>query len=151
MTAGVSIRDLAAGDSADWNRLCADYLSFLQVKFDPVVPEQIGARALDPASPIHARVAADADGLLGFAIFAHHPSTFFVNGDGYLEDLFVDERARGQGIGRALIDDLKVIARDRGWRRLYWHTQETNSVARKFYDSIVPSDGHVRYRLYLDR
>ena len=31
------------------------------------------------------------------------------------------------GIGRALIDDLIAIARARGYGRIYWHTDETNS------------------------
>ena len=69
--------------------------------------------------------------------------------DCYLEDLFVDPAARGQGIGRALITDLIEFARNRGWKRLYWNTDASNSAARALYDQFAQDDGHVRYRLKL--
>jgi GNAT superfamily N-acetyltransferase len=104
---------------------------------------------LDPGSALAARVAVGPQGLSGFAIHLHHPSTWVPGEDCYLEDLFVAPSARGMGIGRALIVDLQAIARSRGWHRLYWHTGHDNARARALYDTIVPSDGHVRYRLKL--
>jgi predicted GNAT family acetyltransferase len=59
----------------------------------------------------------------------------------------VDETARGQGIGKALLDDLVTKAKTNGWARLYWHTDEGNETARKLYDQYVEADGHVRYRM----
>ena len=87
--------------------------------------------------------------VLGFAIHQHHASTWVLGDDCYLEDLFVHEDLRGGGIGRALIADLQSLAKLRGWQRLYWHTDEGNVRARHLYDSIVPSDGHIRYRIKL--
>ena len=69
--------------------------------------------------------------------------------DCYLEDLFVEDGARGQGLGRALIEDLMVLAKARGWHRLYWHTDAGNLPARRLYDRFIASDGHIRYRLPL--
>lgn len=69
--------------------------------------------------------------------------------DCYLEDLFLDASVRRRGIGRALMEDLIRICRDKGYARLYWHTDENNATARKLYDQFVTSDGHVRYRLTL--
>lgn len=91
---------------------------------------------------------AELDGIvLGFAIHHHHESTWVMGADCYLEDLFISPAARGKGLGRALIEDLMEIARKRGWHRLYWHTDTGNANARRLYDSIVPADGHIRYRL----
>ncbi len=104
---------------------------------------------MDPASALKARVAVGTNALLGFAIHLHHPSTWVPGEDCYLEDLFVADTARGMGVGRALIADLQTLARAKGWHRLYWHTDKDNARARTLYDSIVPSDGHVRYRLKL--
>ncbi|MCF3642440.1 GNAT family N-acetyltransferase, partial [Rhizobium sp. TRM95111] len=95
------------------------------------------------------RVAVDEGGMAGFAVHHHHDSTWVMTPDCYLEDLFLAERARGRGIGRALIDDLVAICRVRGWSRLYWHTNRDNARARKLYDSYAQEDGHVRYRLKL--
>jgi GNAT superfamily N-acetyltransferase len=144
-----AIRDLTAEDKVDWLELWSGYLAFYNVDLDPTVTDHTWARLHDPTSALQARVAAGQAGLLGFAIHLHHPSTWVAGEDCYLEDLFVAEAARGLGIGRALIDDLQAIARSQGWHRLYWHTDQDNARARGLYDSIVPSDGHVRYRLKL--
>ena len=104
---------------------------------------------MDPGSPVKARLALLDGQVAGFAIHLHHPSTWVATEDCYLEDLFVADAARGQGLGRALIDDLVTLARSKGWSRLYWHTDETNARARALYDQYVPSDGHIRYRMNL--
>jgi GNAT superfamily N-acetyltransferase len=85
----------------------------------------------------------------GFAIHQHHPSTWVMGDDGYLEDLFVAPEARGRGLGRALIEDLIAISRANGWRRLYWLTEIENATARKLYDQFCDNDGHIRYRMTL--
>ncbi|MEY4697672.1 MAG: hypothetical protein RIT14_2100, partial [Pseudomonadota bacterium] len=85
----------------------------------------------------------------GFAIHQPHPSTWVMGEDIYLEDLFVDATTRGQGLGRALIDDLIALGRARGWHRIYWHTDHDNARARQLYDSYTPADGAIRYRMKL--
>jgi GNAT superfamily N-acetyltransferase len=64
-----------------------------------------------------------------------------------LEDLFVDETIRGQGIGRALIDAVLDEAKKRGCSRVYWNTDETNQTARKLYDTYVLESGKRQYRV----
>ena len=143
------IRDLAATDRPEFLRLWQDYLSFYKVMLKPEVTEATWTRLIDPASALTARVAVGAAGLLGFAVHLHHASTWVLGDDCYLEDLFVDAGARGQGLGRALIEDLMVLAKARGWHRLYWHTDAANLPARRLYDRFIASDGHIRYRLPL--
>ena len=140
------IRDLEAADEAAWRGLWAQYLAFYEVDLAAEITDFTWARLMDRGSSLKARVA-DRGGVAGFAIHQHHPSTWVMGDDCYLEDLFVAEGARGLGAGRALIADLEGLARTRGWQRLYWHTDADNARARALYDSIVPSDGHVRYRL----
>ena len=143
------IRDAEPGDEGAWRDLWAQYLAFYEVTLTPEVTTATWARLMDPASPVKMRLAV-VDGVpVGFAIHLHHPSTWVLGEDCYLEDLFLAPAARGQGLGRALIDDLIALARARGWHRLYWHTDEDNATARKLYDSYVQTDGHVRYRMKL--
>jgi GNAT superfamily N-acetyltransferase len=144
-----SIRDIGPQDHAQWRNLWAGYLAFYKTVLTPDITNQTWARLMDPTTPVKARVAVGTDGLLGFAIHMHHPSTWVLGDDCYLEDLFVADTARGMGVGRALISDLQALAKHRGWHRLYWHTDHDNARARALYDSIVPSDGHVRYRIAL--
>jgi GNAT superfamily N-acetyltransferase len=149
VTDGLITRDLVAGDETAWRSLWAGYLAFYKVALDPAVTDRTWQRLLDPASALKARVSVGPAGMMGFAIHLHHPSTWVMGEDCYLEDLFVSETARGMGIGRALIEDLQDLARARGWHRLYWHTDQGNTRARALYDSYVLSDDHVRYRMTL--
>ncbi len=142
------IRDAEPRDEAAWRGLWALYLAFYAVTLPQTVTDFTWVRLMDPASPLKARLVEDG-AVVGFAIHQHHPSTWVMGDDCYLEDLFVAETARGLGAGRALIADLQALAVTRGWQRLYWHTDQDNARARKLYDSIVPSDGHVRYRKVL--
>lgn len=143
------IRDLGAADEAAFRHLWAQYLAFYRVDLDPAITDFTWTRLLDAGSALKARVA-DVDGVVqGFAVHQAHPSTWVMGNDCYLEDLFVAQAARGIGLGRALIADLQVLAKARGWQRLYWHTDQDNARARALYDSIVPSDGHLRYRIRL--
>lgn len=143
------IRDATATDEAAWRGLWQSYLGFYKVTLAPEVTEATWARLIEPAHKMQARLALEGETLLGFAIHHSHCSTWVAGDDCYLEDLYVAEAARGKGVGRALIEDLKALATARGWHRLYWHTDEGNSRARALYDSFTPSDGHIRYRLKL--
>lgn len=145
----VTIRDAAPGDEAGWRLLWDQYLDFYEVVLAPEVTAATWARLMDPNSPVKARLAFDGESMVGFAIHLHHPSTWVIGEDCYLEDLFLSPEARGKKIGKALIDDLVALAKGKGWQRLYWHTDEDNAVARRLYDRFTPSDGHVRYRMKL--
>ncbi|NEY89002.1 GNAT family N-acetyltransferase [Tabrizicola oligotrophica] len=146
----MKIRWAEAGDEAEWRRLWAGFLAYYDMNLASEVTDFTWQRLLDQACPMKARMAFDGGArALGFAIHQHHPSTWVMGDDCYLEDLFVDPAARGQGVGRALIADLAEHARAQGWNRLYWNTEITNVAARKLYDSFTPDDGHIRYRLTL--
>lgn len=143
----VEIRNVQHEDRPEWLALWNAYLAFYRVGLDPAITDATWSRILDPTSQVCMRVAEVDGALAGFAIHLSHPSTWVMGNDCYLEDLFLDERYRGRGIGRALIDDLVGICKENGWERLYWHTDEGNVRARKLYDSYVKPDGHVRYRM----
>jgi GNAT superfamily N-acetyltransferase len=54
--------------------------------------------------------------------------------DCWLEDLFVRDRARGTGVGRALVEACVEHARARGCRRIELDVQETNAAAIGLYE-----------------
>jgi GNAT superfamily N-acetyltransferase len=145
----LELRDLHATDTVAFAGLWRDYLAFYKVVLSEAVNHSTWARLIDAQHPVTARVAVLDGAMVGFAIHMHHASTWVLGDDCYLEDLFVAESARGHGIGRALIDDLLVLARTKGWHRVYWHTDAGNTRARTLYDQYTPSDGHIRYRLRL--
>ena len=145
----VIIRDALPKDEDKWRELWASYLSFYGVSIADDITDLTWRRVFDPASAIFMRVAELDGSLVGFALCLTHEGTWTRALDCYLEDLFVDAAARGKGVGRALLDDLVTLSKDKGWTRLYWHTDETNANARKLYDQYVRSEGHIRYRINL--
>lgn len=52
----------------------------------------------------------------------------------YIDDLCVDERARGGGIGKKLCDYAKKYAKEIGCYNLTLNVWESNSSAQKFYE-----------------
>lgn len=143
----LTIRDATSSDRDDWLRLWKAYLAFYKVDLQDDVTDHTWQRLLDPASRLSMRLAVLEGAVVGFAIHHFHESTWVKTPECYLEDLFVDGTIRGKGIGRALIEDLIHICKEKGWSRLYWHTDEDNHRAQALYDSYVKSDGHIRYRL----
>jgi GNAT superfamily N-acetyltransferase len=93
---------------------------------------------------------AEADGkAVGFALFFHNYSTFLARPGIYLEDLFVPETHRGQGIGRALLTRLAAIAVERDCGRLEWAVLDWNKDAIGFYERLgaKPNSEWTVYRL----
>src|SRR5262249_54256536 len=86
---------------------------------------------------------------LGFALFFHNFSTFLGLPGIYLEDLFVRPAHRGLGVGRALLQYLARLARDRNCGRLEWSVLEWNQAAIGFYRRLGAraNDGWTVYRL----
>lgn len=85
----------------------------------------------------------------GFALFFHNFSTWLGKPGLYLEDLFVREDMRGNGIGKALLLHLAGIARERGCGRMEWSVLDWNTPAIDFYESLGarPQSEWTVYRL----
>ena len=73
--------------------------------------------------------------LLGYACLYWHFTSLVPAETVLMNDLYVDERARGRGLGRALIEASAAVARQRGAHRLEWVTQPDNRTAQRLYDS----------------
>ncbi len=54
----------------------------------------------------------------------------------YIDDLCVDEHARGKHIGRALFEYVKAFARENGCYNITLHVWECNPGARSFYEKL---------------
>jgi GNAT superfamily N-acetyltransferase len=61
--------------------------------------------------------------------------------DSWVEDVYVDEAARGSGLGRALVEAACERARARGCKRIELDVDEGNAAARALYESLGFSSG----------
>lgn len=147
MPGEVTVRPVAAADYEQWLPLWEGYNRFYGRPVFPIeITQTTWSRFFDPDEPVHALVAERYGRLLGLAHYLFHRSTIHVDLVCYLQDLFTDENARGQGIGGALIEGVYERARLAGSPRVYWQTHESNVTAMKLYDKLAERSGFVVYR-----
>ncbi|WP_315987392.1 GNAT family N-acetyltransferase [Actinomadura sp. HBU206391] len=144
----IDIGPLRSGDRAAWEVLARGYKTFYRTTVPGDRYDETWRRLLSDAD-LHG-IGARLDGrLVGIAHYLFH-ATFWSADACYLQDLFVDEAARGQGAARALIERVAETSRERGASRLYWTTKEDNTRARALYDDVARFHGFIRYDHPLD-
>ena len=145
--ANFKVRALTRGDREQWTPLWRGYLDFYRAQWSDEVADITFARIFDPLEPVHALVADRAGELIGLTHYVFQRSTWLINSQCYLQDLYVSEVARGGGVGRALITAVVEAAKEAGSARVYWNTHETNAVARRLYDAVAERPGFIQYRI----
>jgi GNAT superfamily N-acetyltransferase len=140
------VRSVAVDDRAQWEPLWDGYNTFYERTLPTEITNTTWSRFFDTDEPVHALVAERNGQLLGLAHYLFHRSTTMIGPTCYLQDLFTTEAARGQGVGRALIEAVSERAKTGGAMRLYWQTHETNLIAMRLYDKVAERSGFVVYR-----
>jgi GNAT superfamily N-acetyltransferase len=94
--------------------------------------------------------AGDGEELLGYACLFWSFTSLVPAETVLLNDLYVAERRRGEGVGRALIEAAAAVARERGAQRLEWATQPENRTAQRLYDRTGAKRSEwIEYELWL--
>lgn len=102
-----------------------------------VATESLLSSALFGPSPaVFCHVAVVDDEVVGFALWFLNFSTWLGRHGLYLEDLFVRTSHRGLGLGKALLETLIALARERGYGRVEWVVLDWNEPAHAFYRSL---------------
>ncbi|MBI2735876.1 MAG: GNAT family N-acetyltransferase [Rhodospirillales bacterium] len=131
-----------------WRSYCAHY----GVSMAAAEDGELWRRIMAPDCPLGTLVSGASAGegpLVGFANYVLRPHTFSTRPVCYLEDLWVEPSSRGAGWGRRFVEALIARGRDRGWRRIYWHTEADNAAARRLYDRVAHLTDYVRYDIQL--
>ncbi|MDR0821244.1 MAG: GNAT family N-acetyltransferase [Oscillospiraceae bacterium] len=89
------------------------------------------------------------DAVVGYALFFSNFSTFLGKAGLYLEDLYIQPKFRGNGIGKALLVHLAGIAVERDYGRMEWSCLDWNKPSIEFYLSLGAKAQHgwTGYRL----
>jgi GNAT superfamily N-acetyltransferase len=128
-----------------WLSLWEGYNSFYKRAVSIEVTEKTWKRFLDPDELMHALVA-EVDGkIAGFTTYLFHRHMAMISDVCYLQDLFTDEKFRGQGIAKSLISAVSECAKENGSSQVYWMTHEANEVARSLYDKLAKHSGFIVY------
>lgn len=126
----VKIRDIGERDYEGWHALwlannkgaCAE----------DVTAETWNRLNLD-VYPVHGLVAEKNDKIVGIVHYILHPVTGHISPVCYMQDVFVDEAHRKQGIATAMIEHLAEIGKREDWARLYWLAENNNEDAQALY------------------
>ena len=95
----------------------------------------VGLLLADPSTELF--VARDDNGgAVGVCQSRYRLSVWTGADDCWLEDLFVDDDARGAGYGRLLVEAAIASARERGCKRIELDVNEQNTDAIRFYEAL---------------
>jgi len=140
-----TVRLVAATDLDQWEALWEGYNTFYERTVPPEITRMTWSRFFDASEPVHALVAEKDGRLVGLVHYLFHRSTSLIGPTCYLQDLFTSEEARGQGVGRALIEAVYERAKAAGSPLVYWQTHETNVTAMALYDKVAERSGFLVY------
>lgn len=139
-----AIRPIREGDRADWAGLWRGYLDFYGTALPDEIYEAQWARLM--AGGNVRGCLAEAEGRpVGLVHYIFHDHGWKMRPVCYLQDLYVDEAARGTGLGRALIEAVYRAADAADAPDVYWLTQTGNAKARRLYDRMATLTDFVKY------
>lgn len=144
------MRQVQEADKSPWLELFHSYLKFYDAYPNEMDTDLLWDRLTNSDPQIHGLVAESNGVVVGIAHFHYQLSTWSDTFYCYLEDLYVAEGGRGNGIATALIAKVEELAIKQGCSELYWITKESNTTARKLYDKIANLSDFVRYEKRLD-
>jgi GNAT superfamily N-acetyltransferase len=150
MSGQLAVRPVTRQDYEQWLPLWDGYNAFYgrsgPAALAGEITQMTWSRFFDAYEPVHALVAEREGNLLGLVHYLYHRSTTSIAPSCYLQDLFTTQAARGQGVGRTLIEGVYERASQAGANRVYWLTHETNHTAMQLYDKVGEKSGFVVYR-----
>ena len=131
--------EIAPVSSAEFEQLLpliAAYQRFYEVEeIDEERNRAFFRRFLAPSEDGMLIGAREGERFLGYACLYWHFSSTLARETVLMNDLYVEPDARGKGVGRALIEASREVARERGAAHLEWATAPDNHTAQRLYDS----------------
>ena len=145
----VQVRQVTTDDLADLLPLMRSYCTFYET--DPADEDlrAMAAAFLEEGAAGTQLIARDGSGAaLGHATVLWSWDTTLGRRLAVMEDLFVAEAARGQGVGAHLLEACRQLAAERGLEWLAWVTAPDNATAQRLYDGLADRAGTwLAYRL----
>ena len=145
---GLQIDPPRAEDRVAWEKLYREFRDFYNIADNPAAIDTVWSWIVRPGGPLEGRVARNASGaLIAIMHFRDVPRPFHGVTGGYMDELFVAESVRGSGVAAAMMEALRVIGRERGWRDVRWITSDTNPRSCAFYDRVSARTKFVTYEI----
>ena len=128
------VRRADAADAEAIGRLLHDFNAEYEQDTPPAAV--VGERVRELMESGDTVVLLAGDGPDGLALMRFRPSIWIEKLECYLGELYVVPEKRGQGIGRALMDAVFEVARQKGAGHIELNTSEDDVAARALYDKL---------------
>ena len=144
----VTVRPLGDKDFFPWLGLFEGYSAFYESELTDQIALQVWSWIIDANNSLDGAVAVnDAGDFVGFAHYRTVPRTLSGDLALFLDDLFVTEDSRGQGVATQLMDFTKSYARARKLAQVPLLTAADNATAQVLYDQVGTRTDWVTYEI----
>jgi GNAT superfamily N-acetyltransferase len=131
------IRKIQLKDQTQWEKLYKGYADFYKVEINNKILQTVWNWLHDENHEVEGLIC-EVDGkVVGLAHYRRMPRPLRGHDIGFLDDLFVDPKYRGQKIGEKILNELKIISKSKGWNLIRWITHDDNIRAKSLYDRIA--------------
>ena len=131
------IREIKLKDKEEWEKLYKGYADFYKVEMNNQILKTVWNWLHNKNHELKG-IGYEIDGkIVGLAHYRKLLRPLKGKYIGYLDDIFVDPKYRGQKIGKKLLDKIKEISKINDWNLVRWQTDEDNFTAKKLYDKVA--------------
>ena len=141
------IREVQLKDKKQWQKLYRDYADFYKVEMNEQIIQTVWNWLHDMSHEVSGLVYEVDDNIVGFAHYRRMPRPLTGKDIGFLDDLFVEPKYRGQKIGEKILNELKKISNSKGWNLIRWITRDDNLRAKNLYDRVAQKTSWDLYEL----
>ncbi len=141
------IREIQLKDKGQWEKLYRSYADFYKVEMNNKILQTAWNWLCDKNHEVNGLVYEVDSNIVGFTHYRRMPRPLRGQDIGFLDDLFVEPKHRGQKIGEKLINKMKEISKSKGWNLVRRITHNDNVRAKSLYDRVVKKTNWDVYEL----
>ena len=130
------IREFQLKDKEIWEKLYKGYADFYKVEINNNILQTVWGWLHDKNHEVQGIVYEIDNNIVALAHYRRMPSPLRGQDVGFLDDLYVEPKNRGQKIGEKLINNIQEISKTKGWNLVRWITREDNVRAKSLYDRV---------------
>lgn len=143
----ITTRFATEADRPAWDHMFLAYATFGKTEQTEEMRARVWGWIMSPTAQTRCIVAETQAGeLVGFTHFRSYERPLPATVGAYIDDMFVDSMARGQGVVDLMIKAVGAFAESQGWDVVRWMTREGNYRARAVYDRHAEKTDWITYQ-----
>ncbi|MBD1942164.1 GNAT family N-acetyltransferase [Coleofasciculus sp. FACHB-712] len=125
-------------------KFIGEFYEFEHLKFDESIVRTALANVLHDDSLGRVWLIQNGDEAIGYVVLTFGYSLEFRGRDAFIDELYIQESYRGQGVGMSVIQFIESVCPSLGIQALHLEVERKNTAAQNLYRKVVFKD-HDRY------